>query len=365
MNNIFTNEEIVNILSSDKVCNYNNITITNNFNNLYLFFKNIKISNKEIKKIILDYPRILTYSINNLKDNYNNLSLIFKENTNKLIISNIRILIKDISYIKDKFNYFKQMNIDNDTILRMFISFPNLLILSKDNINSSLDNLNRVIKDNYHVLELFKSNPRIVSYDINKINEKTNWFINKGYSSYDIIKILTKSISILSLDYNYLGNMDNKYDYLLNVMGYKNEQIIYITTLFPNYYTLSNKLVIDRLDNLNKLLNDKRLVKIIFYKFPSIISLRSELINEKYEFYSKLDMLDIFINDPKYLMQSIELTKKRYEYLINKNIKVDNTCYKKLFLSNKKFKESYGMTNEILMKEGVNDEKREFKRNIR
>ena len=91
------------------------------------------------------------------------------------------------------------------------------------------------------------------------------------------------------------------------------------------------------------------IVKIIFYKFPQIISLKEDNINNKYELLSKLNMLNIFIEKPKYLMQSLNLTSIRYDYLINKGIKVDNTCYKKLFLSSKKFKKSYGVTNEELL----------------
>ena len=80
-------------------------------------------------------------------------------------------------------------------------------------------------------------------------------------------------------------------------------------------------------------------------------------------------MLNIFIEKPKYLMQSLNLISIRYDYLINKGIKVDNTCYKKLFLSSKKFKKSYGVTNEELLnlykKEGNYNEQRRNKKSIR
>ena len=84
------------------------------------------------------------------------------------------------------------------------------------------------------------------------------------------------------------------------------------------------------------------------YNFPQIISFKIDTLNKKYNYYQKLNMLDIFIKNPKYLMQSLELTDARYKYLINK--KIDVTNYSKLFLSDKKFKKTYGIDNKELIK---------------
>ena len=374
MDKIFTTYELNKILNDVKVDNYNINTISDRFSELYKFLSNKKLTDTEIKICILDYPRILTYPVNVLKTNYDNLRKLFKSNTKKMIIDNIRLLTKNEEYIKDKIKYLTTFNIDNIKVKKMCVDYPNLLLLSKNNIEDSLKYLNSYFKDinlkeNKDLIELFVKNPRIVSYDENKINDKINWFSEKGYSLTDSLKVLTSAKSAISLDYNLDGNMDNKYKFLLNTLGYKPEQIIYITTVYPEYYTLSNELIINRLNNLCNLGLDKNIVKIIFYKFPQIVSLKEDNINSKYELLSKLNMLNIFIEKPKYLMQSLNLTSIRYDYLINKGIKVDNTCYKKLFLSSKKFKKSYGVTNEELLnlykKEGNYNEQRRNKKSIR
>ena len=374
MDKIFTTYELNKILNDVKVDNYNINTISNRFSELYKFLLNKKLTDNEIKICILDYPRILTYPVNVLKTNYDNLRKLFKSNTKKMIIDNIRLLTKNEEYIKDKIKYLTTFNIDNIKVKKMCVDYPNLLLLSKNNIEDSLKYLNSYFKDinlkeNKDLIELFVKNPRIVSYDNNTINDKIKWFSKKGYSLTDSLKVLTGAKSVISLDYSLNGNMDNKYNFLLNTLGYKPEQIIYITTIYPEYYTLSNELIINRLNNLCNLGLDKNIVKIIFYKFPQIISLKEDNINSKYELLSKLNMLNIFIEKPKYLMQSLNLTTIRYDYLINKGIKVDNTCYKKLFLSSKKFKKSYGVTNEELLnlykKEGNYNEQRRNKKSIR
>ena len=374
MDKIFTIYELNKILNDVKVDNYNINTVSNRFSELYKFLSNKKLTDNEIKICILDYPRILTYPVNVLKTNYDNLRKLFKSNTKKMIIDNIRLLTKDELYIKDKIKYLTTFNIDNIKVKKMCVDYPNLLLLSKNNIEDSLRYLNSYFKDielkeNKDLIELFVKNPRIVSYDNNTINDKIKWFSEKGYSLTDALKVLTGAKSVISLDYNLDGNMDNKYKFLLNTLGYKPEQIIYITTVYPEYYTLSNELIINRLNNLCNLGLDKNIVKIVFYKFPQIVSLKEDNINNKYELLSKLNMLNIFIEKPKYLMQSLNLTSIRYDYLINKGIKVDNTCYKKLFLSSKKFKKSYGVTNEELLnlykKEGNYNEQRRNKKSIR
>lgn len=374
MDKIFTTYELNKILNDVKIDNYNINTVSNRFSELYKFLSNKKLTDNEIKICILTYPRILTYSVNVLKTNYDNLRKIFKGNTKKMIIDNIRLLTKDELYIKDKIKYLTTFNIDNIKVKKMCVDYPNLLLLSKNNIEDSLKYLNSYFKDtelkeNKDLIELFVKNPRIVSYNENKINDKINWFSEKGYSLTDSLKVLTGAKSVISLDYNLDGNMDNKYKFLLNTLGYKPEQIIYITTVYPEYYTLSNELIINRLNNLCNLGLDKNIVKIVFYKFPQIVSLKEDNINNKYELLSKLNMLNIFIEKPKYLMQSLNLISIRYDYLINKGIKVDNTCYKKLFLSSKKFKKSYGVTNEKLLnlykKEGNYNEQRRNKKSIR
>ena len=374
MDKIFTTYELNKILNDVKVDNYNINTISDRFSELYKFLSNKKLTDNEIKTCILTYPRILTYSVNVLKTNYDNLRKLFKSNTKKMIIDNIRLLTKNEEYIKDKIKYLTTFNIDNIKVKKMCVDYPNLLLLSKNNIEDSLEYLNSYFKDielkeNKDLIELFIKNPRIVSYDNNTINDKIKWFSEKGYCLTDALKVLTGAKSVISLDYNLDGNMDNKYNFLLNTLGYKPEQIIYITTIYPEYYTLSNELIINRLNNLCNLGLDKNIVKIVFYKFPQIVSLKEDNINSKYELLSKLNMLNIFIEKPKYLMQSLNLTSIRYYYLINKGIKVDNTCYKKLFLSSKKFKKSYGVTNEELLnlykKEGNYNEQRRNKKSIR
>ena len=98
----------------------------------------------------------------------------------------------------------------------------------------------------------------------------------------------------------------------------------------------------------------------------------SELIangggKESYLYFDK-DALEGILGIKK-LDQEVLINFNTREVISLKGIKVDNTCYKKLFLSSKKFKKSYGVTNEELLnlykKEGNYNEQRRNKKSIR
>lgn len=359
----FNQEELKQLLQDQKLKNYLPETLNNKFIELYTFLTNKELNDQEIKKNILYYPRILTFSITTLKTNYNNLRKIFKSNTKKLINKNLRLISVDNDYIKDKMltisnpintNNFPKINLPK--VKKMCINNPNLLLESKEAIIDTLKYLNQIIKDETKTITIFQENPKIVGLNKTNIDSKINWFIQKGYTIEETIKIIIKNPKIFTYDFKPNGNIDNKYNYFLKELGYKEEQITLITTRFPEIYSLSINTIQGRLNHLINLGFHPNIIKIMFYNFPQIISFTNELIDEKYNYYASINMLDIFIKDPKYLMQSIQLTEARRQYLINKNLDINN--YKKLFISNKKFKKNYGITNEEILKDYQNNKER-------
>ena len=144
--------------------------------------------------------------------------------------------------------------------------------------------------------------------------------------------------------------MEDKYLYLVNDLKFLRVVAIDFTTRFPNYYTLALNTVRNRIDNLRDLGFNDDVIREILYNFPQVISLKIDTLNKKYNYYFEKDLLEIFLKSPKYLMQNLELTDARYNYFMIKDIEVNKTNYAKLFLSAKKFKQTYGIDNETLLK---------------
>lgn len=354
MNKYFNEIELNKILSQDKVKDYSIESLNEKFKYLHSYLLIKKISEEDIKSIILNYPRLLTYTITFLDNNYNNLEKYFKKNTNKIVINNPRILSKDRNYTNQKLEYLKEI-VGNDNI-KISLKFPEILTLSNINIEISLNNLKDKIKDEQKLLYVIKRNPNILSFTNKMINSKINWFYDKGYNKKQTVKIITKAPSVLTMEFqnkeeNIDSNIEQKYNFLLQILKYKKEEIIEITNKFPVYYTLSLTNITNKLNYLLNLGFTVETVKSIFYTFPQIISFSDKTLKEKYEYYLQLDLLEIFIKSPKYLMQRTELTDARYKYIINKNLEVNKNNYGKLFLSSKKFKKTYGIDNKELLKQ--------------
>lgn len=347
MDKIFSNEEIKKTISKDNKITLEDNLIEDNLKNLINFLRNNKIPNQSIKKMIIDFPRLITYPINLLEQNYISINKIFGSKCNKMIISNSMILKKDEKEIEDRINYLKKYNLKENEIKLICNKYPQIITIGENNIKQSIDNIKKIVNKD-QITKILKSTPNILGFSIENINLKIDWFYKKGYKKESISKIITKTPKILTISYDEECNINQKYDYLNKELKYTKEEIIKMTLKYPNYYELSLTTIKNRINNLHSLGFNEVVVKNIFYKFPQVVSLKKETLNDKYFYYLSVNMLDIFLSNPEYLMQGLELTKARYSYFLSRNISLDN--YKKLFLSNKKFIKTYKIDNKEVLK---------------
>lgn len=351
MEKYFSEKEIEGIISNDKVKVYRKETLDIKIKEIFNYFNSKKMTNDEIINIILKFPRLITYSIETIKDNCDYLDIKFNKNSNKIIKLNPRILSRNKIYLDNRIKYLTNIFGDENIVKKICIKFPTILTISELNIEISIKNLEEIINNKNKIITIIESQPNILSFSNKMLNQKIEWFYDKGYNKEEIIKLITKAPTILTLDYESpKSNIEQKYNYLKNELKYTKEEIINITTRFSVYYTLSLNTIKKRIDNLKRIGYNMDIIKVIVYKFPQIISLKESTINQKYNYLEEIDMLEVFIEKPLCLMQSLELTKARYEYLTNKKIEVNKNSYSKLFLCSKKFKKVYGIDNEELLK---------------
>lgn len=83
---------------------------------------------------------------------------------------------------------------------------------------------------------------------------------------------------------------------------------------------------------------------------PVIYSYSIENMKQKIAFYDSIGMHELAVIDAKQLMQSVNLSYARYSFYMDKGINIDIDNYKKLFISQKQFEKSYGITKEELLK---------------
>ena len=166
-----------------------------------------------------------------------------------------------------------------------------------------------------------KNSPSIYSYSIETIKQKIEDMITLGYTKEEVVK-MTKGIPIIySLS---IENMRQKIEDIIS-LGYTKEEVIKMTKSLPSIYSLS-----------------------------------IESIKQKIDFYDSIDMHELAVINPKQLMQSVNLSYARYSFYKDRGIDIDMNNYGKLFVGQKKFEKTYGITKkELLEKYDYNKYKEE------
>ena len=82
-------------------------------------------------------------------------------------------------------------------------------------------------------------------------------------------------------------------------------------------------------------------------------------LKEKIDFYRELNILDFIIENPKCLMQSVNLSYARYMfYSMEKNGVINSNTSRRLFVGDKQFSKQFKVTKKELLKRYSYEESR-------
>ena len=132
----------------------------------------------------------------------------------------------------------------------------------------------------------------------------------------------------------------------LKSIGYSEDDIRKMTCIFPSIYSFGTKYILDKFNFLKGLGYTDNQVKDITISLPSIFGFSNKNLLDKIRYYKEIGLSDLIIIKPKILIQSIELSYARYEYMKTKNIVINIKNYRKLFRSQPRFASSYGINND-------------------
>ena len=84
-------------------------------------------------------------------------------------------------------------------------------------------------------------------------------------------------------------------------------------------------------------------------ELPSLLGSTIKNISNKVKFYDSINMHELAVLSPKYLMQSTKLSYARYEFFKRRNIDINIDNYNKMFLSQETFKNKYDIDNKTIL----------------
>ena len=184
-------------------------------------------------------------------------------------------------------------------------------------------------------------------------------FIKLGYTEEDY-EIIRNNYAVNQIkDETLIKKLKDNFAFLLK-MGYTKEEVIKMTKSLPQIYSYSIENMKQKIEDIISLGYTKEEVIKMTKILPSIYGLSIENMKQKIDFYDSIDMHELAVINPKQLMQSVNLSYARYSFYKDRGIDIDMNNYGKLFVGQKNFEKTYGITKkELLEKYDYNKYKEE------
>ena len=174
-------------------------------------------------------------------------------------------------------------------------------------------------------------------------------FIKVGYTENDYNEIRNSHSLINMKDETISRHLKDIFTFFLK-NGYTKDEVIKMTKSMPSIYGYSKENMKQKIEDMMLLGYSKEEVVKMTKSMPSIYSYSKENMKQKIDFYDSIGMHVLAVIDAKNLMQSVNLSYARYSFYMDKGFNIDIDNYKKLFIGQKQFEKSYGITKEELLK---------------
>ena len=244
--------------------------------------------------------------------------------------------------------YLKEIGYENNEIEEILESYPFINVKEETLLKNIKKNYEFFITIGYtkeEVIKMTKKHPSIYGLSIENIKQKIEDIVSLGYTKEEVIK-LTKSLPAL---YGYsIENIKQKVEDIIS-LGYTKEEVIKMTNTLPSIYSLGIENMKQKIEDIISLGYTKEEVIKMTNTLPAIYSYSIENMRQKIEYLKVIGLEYIAINDSKKLMQSVDLTYARYEFLKEKGIEVTLENYRKIFCGNKIFEKQYGITKQEIL----------------
>lgn len=248
-----------------------------------------------------------------------------------------------------KFIDINQFLLNNDytkeEIKRMTISYPVIYSYSIENMQRKIENMILLGYKREEVLKMTDLYPEIYGLSIENMNQKIEDMISLGHTREEVLKMTVLLPTLFSVS---IGNIKQKIEDMI-LLGYTREETIKMSKYFPAIYCYSIESMNQKINYIVSLGYTYEEVLEMTKSLPTIYGYSIETIKQKIDFYDSINMHQLVIMDPKILMQSVAVSYARYQFYLSKGIIIDMNNRSKLFVNNKYFEKTHGITKKELL----------------
>ena len=251
--------------------------------------------------------------------------------------------------VKDIFQCLLLIGYTSQEIKKMTKTYPSIYSYSVQNIESKIEDMIEIGYTKDEIMKMTKLSPQIYGFDIESMSNQIKDFVDYGFNKEDVIK-MTKSFPAL-YNYDFKNNILVKIEELMK-LGYSKEEVIKMSITCPSLYShkINDITLNDVINSIIKFRYTREDAIYIIKLYPQAIGGSIKNLEDKLNYYDSIDLHDIAIINPVRLMQSVDLSYARYEFLKKeKKIVVTIDNFNKLFKSSGDFKKKYGITKKELL----------------
>ncbi len=301
---------------------------------------NIGFNRLQVFKIIKEYPYIIKLSTQKIYNKVKFLTSLGFSSSNviDIISNNINIISLDNSIISNKFNYFGELGYSPKEVINLLYLNPNIIDTNLNNIKSKYKYLTDLGFKDKDIIKISLCIPDIYTSDNDILKINFSYLLDYGFTMKNIISIINKIPNIL--DKQYLDLLTEKFDNLTKLGFSKNE---IVNNIKNNPYILL--FTCECINNNHDILIKEGFNNYTISLCPLLITYNSFEIENRISFYKKINIYDMILDNPSFLLFNLDFIKLRYNYLQKKNQSLH--C---LFLDDIMFYNKYHITRDKLLK---------------
>lgn len=207
-----------------------------------------------------------------------------------------------------------------------------LLIHGEKDYQDVLKELAKLDINSREFVSMINSSSRFIDTNLEGFLKTLKWFVSKKFPTSILKKSLLKASQILNTSVEKL----EEYYVKMDVLGFTEEEKKFIISKNTSSLTTEIEVLLDKKAKLQEYGFTDEEACYIIYSYPDYFSMGLANIEDKLAAMKESDTLENLLEHPKNLIQSAELTRARYQYILSVDRNLLKGSYWRLIYSGEK-----------------------------